>query len=269
MSAPRPAGGDAGTLTLLEVRGLGRAFGGVRALDGVNLSLRRGELRCIIGPNGAGKSTLFKILMGAVEPDTGSIRFRGRDITRTPTCARARMGIGIKFQSMAVYPELTVGHNLRLPLQHAHGEDEMAAETGRLLTRLRLAGTEDLPAGRLSHGRKQWLAIAMALAMRPSLLLLDEPTAGMAADETRETGDLVKSVNADGVTILIVEHDMAFVRQLDAPVTVLHFGRVLAEGPLSEIEENAEVRKIYLGASDLDAIRRRGKKAHPGRAAPG
>ena len=258
---PARTGQAAGAI--LEARGLGRSFGGVRALDDVNLSLDAGALRCIIGPNGAGKSTLFKILMGAVAPDTGVIRFRGRDITRTPTHVRARMGIGIKFQSMAVYPELTVGHNLRLPLQHACEEAELRAETERLLTRLRLAGSEHLPAGRLSHGRKQWLAIAMALAMRPSLLLLDEPTAGMDPDETRETGELVMSVNAEGVTILLVEHDMAFVRQLDAPVTVLHFGRVIAEGALREIEDHAEVRKVYLGASDLEAVRRRGRKAPP------
>jgi len=262
--APPAAGGSAGAV--LETRDLGRSFGGVRALDGMRLSLDAGELRCIIGPNGAGKSTLFRILMGAVEPDTGSIRFKGRDVTRAPTHVRARMGIGIKFQSMAVYSGLSVGHNLRLPLQHSCEEGEIGAETERLLARLRLDGAERLPAGRLSHGQKQWLAIGMALAMRPSLLLLDEPTAGMGPDETRETGELVRSVNADGVTILIVEHDMAFVRQLDAPVTVLHSGRILAEGAPAEIEDHAEVRKVYLGASSLDAVRRRGKAGMP---APG
>ena len=244
---------------LLEVERVSRSFGGVRALDRVSLSLVPGQLRCIIGPNGAGKSTLFKVMIGSVTPDAGRVRFRGRDVTRVPTHARARLGIGIKYQSMAVYAGCTVSHNLRLPLQHGRSEARLEEDARILLERLRLEGTENKLAGELSHGQKQWLAIGMALAMRPSLLLLDEPTAGLGPEETRETGELVREVNEEGVTILVVEHDMAFVRQLGAPVTVLHFGRVIADGPLAEIEHDPQVRRIYLGSSELGSVRRRGK----------
>jgi len=241
---------------ILDVRGLRRSFGGVHAVAGVDLSVRAGDLRCIIGPNGAGKSTLFKMLMGSVVPDAGSILFNGEDITRLPTYVRTHLGIGVKFQSLDIYSALTVRHNLRLPLQHRLEEPGLAQETGRLLTRLRLAGTEHVIAGELSHGQKQWLAIGMALAMSPSLLLLDEPTAGMGPDETQETAELIKAVNSEGVTVVIVEHDMAFVRELGTPITVLHLGQVLAEGSLADIERNDAVRKIYLGTSELGELRR-------------
>jgi branched-chain amino acid transport system ATP-binding protein len=242
---------------VLEVRDVSRSFGGVHALSGVTLALAEGELRCIIGPNGAGKSTLFKILMGTERPDRGTVAFRGRDITRTDPHRRALLGIGIKFQNLAVYDELTIRHNLRLPLQHGHRDDRsIARQSETLLGRLGLSGTEDLLARELSHGQKQWLAIGMALAMKPSLLLLDEPTAGMGPEETRETGELVKALNADGATVLVIEHDMAFVRQLDARLTVLHLGRVLAEGSVAEIESHADVRRIYLGTTDIEELRR-------------
>ena len=221
----------------------------VQAVDGVDFALEPGALRCIIGPNGAGKSTFFKLLLGSIKPDSGTIRFRGRDVTRVEPHRRAHMGIGVKFQHLGVYGDLTVRHNLQLPLQHSLSGEAMDAEIARLLERLNLAGTEERRVAELSHGQRQWLAIGMALAMRPVLLLLDEPTAGMGPEETRATGTLVSSVHADGVTIVVVEHDMAFVRQLGAPVTVLHYGRVFAEGSLAEIENNEEVRNIYLGAS--------------------
>jgi len=244
---------------ILEVRELSRAFGGVRAVDGVELSVQPGELRCIIGPNGAGKSTLFKLLLGSIRPDRGTIRFKGRDITRQQPHRRAHMGIAMKFQNLGVYKDLTVRHNLRLPLQHGMSDEAMEHETTRLLERLNLAGTEDRKVADLSHGQKQWLAIGMALAMKPSLLLLDEPTAGMSPEETKATGQLVEAVHAEGVTALVVEHDMAFVRQLGAPITVLHYGRVFAEGSLAEIENHKEVRQIYLGTTDLEQRRRRRK----------
>ena len=244
-SAGPGAGGDA----LLQTWGLAKAFGGVQAVDGVDFALEPGALRCIIGPNGAGKSTFFKLLLGSIKPDSGTIRFRGRDVTRVEPHRRAHMGIGVKFQHLGVYGDLTVRHNLQLPLQHSLSGEAMDAEIARLLERLNLAGTEERRVAELSHGQRQWLAIGMALAMRPVLLLLDEPTAGMGPEETRATGTLVSSVHADGVTIVVVEHDMAFVRQLGAPVTVLHYGRVFAEGSLAEIENNEEVRNIYLGAS--------------------
>lgn len=235
-------------MPLLEVKNLSKAFGGVRAVDGVDFSVEAGELRCIIGPNGAGKSTIFKLLLGSIRPDRGSIQFKGRDITRMQPHRRTHMGIGVKFQNLGVYQALTVRHNLQLPLQHQLSGVAMDAEIVRLLDRLNLRDMEDETVGSLSHGQKQWLAIGMVLALKPSLLLLDEPTAGMSPEETRATGELVEAVNREGVTALVVEHDMAFVRQLAAPITVLHYGRVFAEGSLAEIESHEEVRQIYLGA---------------------
>jgi branched-chain amino acid transport system ATP-binding protein len=231
-------------IQLLVVRGLAKAFGGVQATNRIDLTLASGELRCIIGPNGAGKSTLFKLLMGMIMPDAGTVRFAGADITYAQPHRRARLGIGIKLQNMGVYPNLTVRHNMLVPLHGAHDPD---AEIRRALEPLRLADKADWLVSDLAHGERQWLAIGMALAMRPRLLLLDEPTAGMGPEETRATSALIRSLNGEGVTVLVTEHDMAFVRQLQSRITVLHFGTVLAEGTLSEIEQHAEVRRIYLG----------------------
>ena len=210
-------------MPLLEVKNLSKAFGGVRAVDGVDFSVEAGELRCIIGPNGAGKSTIFKLLLGSIRPDRGTIQFKGRDITRMQPHRRTHMGIGVKFQNLGVYQALTVRHNLQLPLQHQLSGAAMDAEIVHLLDRLNLRDMEDETVGSLSHGQKQWLAIGMVLALKPSLLLLDEPTAGMSPEETRATGELVEAVNREGVTALVVEHDMAFVRQLAAP----HYGSPL------------------------------------------
>lgn len=232
---------------LLEVRGLVKAFGGVQATNSIDLSLATGELRCIIGPNGAGKSTLFKLLMGMIMPDAGTVRFAGADITYAQPHRRARLGIGIKLQNMGVYPNLTVRHNMLVPLHGGGNGRHPDAEIRRLLEPLRLADKAGWLVSDLSHGERQWLAIGMALAMRPRLLLLDEPTAGMGPEETRATGELIRSLNGEGVTVLVTEHDMAFVRQLQSRITVLHFGAVLAEGTLSEIEQHDEVRRIYLG----------------------
>lgn len=241
---------------LIETRGVSKRFGGVQAVSEVDLTLASGELRCIIGPNGAGKSTLFKLLLGALRADAGTIHFEGRDVTRWEPHRRAHLGIGVKFQNLAVYSALTVRHNLLLPLRHQFGRRAVEGEIGRLLARLNLAGTEEQIAGTLAHGQKQWLAIGMALALQPKLLLLDEPTAGMGPEETEATVRLIRTVNESGVAAIVVEHDMAFVRQLGAPVTVLHYGRVFAEGTLAEIERHEDVRRIYLGAATLERPRR-------------
>jgi branched-chain amino acid transport system ATP-binding protein len=234
---------------LLSVKDLARSYGGVRAADGISLTVRKGEIRCIIGPNGAGKSTLFKMLVGEVRPDEGSIQFDGSDITHLAPHRRALRGIGIKHQNISVYGSLTIRHNFYLPLRHARGVSDIEAAMRSILARIRLSGWEDRLAGELSHGQRQWLAIGMALAMRPRLLLLDEPTAGMGPEETKATSALIREVMTEGMTALVVEHDMAFVRQLQAPVTVMHYGKVFAEGSLDEIEAHADVRRIYLGSA--------------------
>jgi branched-chain amino acid transport system ATP-binding protein len=242
---------------LLETRGVSKRFGGVQAVGDVSIRLAPGQLRCIIGPNGAGKSTFFKLLLGSVKPDAGTIHFEGRDVTRFQPHRRVHLGVGVKFQNLAIYTSLTVRHNLLLPLRHQFGRREIEMEIARMLTRLNLAGTEHLIAGSLAHGQKQWLAIGMALAVKPRLLLLDEPTAGMGPEETEATVRLIRAVNDHGVAAIVVEHDMAFVRQLGAPVTVMHYGRIFAEGTLAEIERHEDVRRIYLGAAKLERPRQR------------
>ena len=247
MAAPQDANPSAPTRSLVEVRGLVKAFGGVRALDGLELSIGEGALQSVIGPNGAGKSTFFKLLMGTERPTAGSILFRGEDITRLRLFERARLGITAKFQNVPIYQELTVAQNLFIPLRRHHRPDAIATETARVLATIHLAGTESVPAHNLSHGQQQWLAIGMSLAARPTLLLLDEPTAGMSPEETHHTGEIIRRLNRDGVTIVVIEHDMAFVRQLAGRVTVLHYGRQFAAGSMDEIEASEDVRRIYLG----------------------
>ena len=219
----------------------------MKAIDNVNFLVKANELRCIIGPNGAGKSTLFKIILGTVKPKSGSVLFFGKDINTTPTYKRVRSGIGIKFQNISIFNDLTVEHNIRLALPNKSNQEDIKVLGAKILDRIGLNINLIDRAGSLSHGHKQWLSIGMALAMEPKLLLLDEPTAGMGLKETSATAELVKSLNREGVTILVIEHDMAFVRELEAPVTVLHLGKILAEGTLNDIENNSNVRNAYLG----------------------
>ena len=232
---------------ILEINSLSCVFGGVKAIDNVDFSVKSNELRCIIGPNGAGKSTLFKIILGTVKPKSGSVLFYGKDIKKNPTYKRVRSGIGVKFQNISIYNDLTVEHNIRVSLPDYINQNDIKSEGQKILNRLGLQVKLSDRAGSLSHGHKQWLSIGMALAMEPKLLLLDEPTAGMGSEETSLTAELVKTLNSEGVTILVIEHDMAFVRELKAPITVLHLGKILAEGTLKDIEKNSNVRNAYLG----------------------
>jgi ABC-type uncharacterized transport system ATPase subunit len=232
---------------LLVLKGISKRFGGLRAVSDLDLAVGRGELRCLIGPNGAGKSTVFKLIVGFERPTTGSITFDGEGIDRWPTWKRARQGLSIKMQIPGVYPELTVEDNMRVAAQHHVRGQQMEEAIARLLARVGLNGTGHMLTKNLSHGEQQWLEIGMALSVNPKLLLLDEPTAGMGPGETEATGRLIESLNADGVTILVIEHDMAFVRQIARTVTVLHLGRIFAEGTIADIEANQDVTDIYLG----------------------
>ena len=232
---------------IIDISGLAKQYGGVAALRGVDFSVDRGELHCIIGPNGAGKSTFFKLLMGIERPTAGAIRYKGRDITSLGSFGRARLGFSVKFQNIRVYRDLSVFHNLFIPLRRHHRMKDIPEQVAGLLGQLRLAGTENETVSSLSHGQAQWLAIGMSIAARPEVLLLDEPTAGMSDDETRETANIIRRLKVGGMTILVIEHDMTFIRDLDTRTTVLHYGRLFAQGTFSEIEANEDVHRIYLG----------------------
>jgi len=240
---------------ILETQSLMKHFGGLQAIDGLDFSLQEGELRCLIGPNGAGKTTFFNLITGYLKPNRGNIYFKGASIAGLPPHAICWKGIGRKFQVPNVFYDLTVLDNLKVA---HHGKTKL----GRLLLRgqdaepseridsmLETIGLQDKReylASSLSHGEKQWLEIGMVLVNKPSLLLLDEPTAGMTAGETRETARLIKQLS-QGLTTVVIEHDIKFVREIAEIVTVLHRGQILAQGPFEEIARDEMVRNVYLG----------------------
>jgi len=241
---------------LLEVDKVTVTFDGFRALDQLTLTLEAGELRCIVGPNGAGKTTLMDIITGKTRPDTGTVRFGGRDITRLAEHEIVRLGIGRKFQRPTVFPGHTVFENLELTTRGGKGvfralvarlsaEERQSIE--QTLELIGLAQERDRPAGLLAHGQKQWLEIGMLLVQRPRLLLVDEPVAGMTQQEIERTEQILASLAGEH-TVVVVEHDMDFVRSIATTVTVLHEGRVLAEGPMREVQSDPRVIEVYLGA---------------------
>lgn len=233
--------------SILEVRDVHKVFGGVRALNGLSLSITEGEIHCILGPNGAGKSTFFKMLMGTDTPTSGQILYKGRDITRVPAFGRARLGLSVKFQNIRVFADLTVFQNLFIPLRRHYSARQIPERVEALLAQISLAGTEHRLAKELSHGQQQWLAIAMSMAFDPEILLLDEPTAGLSVEETEKTAAIIRQLNAQKVTTIVIEHDMGFIRDLCARTSVLHYGKLFAQGSFDEIAADADVRRIYLG----------------------
>ena len=233
------------SVPLLYADDLQIRFGGVVVLQGVSLAIERGELCCIIGPNGAGKSTLFNMLAGTLRPAEGRIRFEGSDIIGLPVHRFARLGIVRKFQVPSLFDSLTVRDNLDVAGCGMEAA-QRNARIGELIGLLGLGELSDIRAGELAHGHKQWLEIGMALVGGPKLLLLDEPTAGMTAEETRATADLLLGLRGR-MAVIVIEHDMRFVRAVDSRTMVLHQGRIIADGPFSEIERDATVRDIYLG----------------------
>jgi len=244
------------TEALLYLNGVTVSFDGFKALNELSLIVEQGELRTIIGPNGAGKTTMMDVVTGKTRPDSGEALFRGTaDLTRLDEAEIANLGIGRKFQRPAVFENLTVFENLELSL--ADGRSTWGTLFARLtadradriaatLARIGLTEQSGLPAGTLSHGQKQWLEIGMLLIHDRTLLLLDEPVAGMTDRETEETAELILDLGKDR-TIVVVEHDMAFVRSLGARVTVLHEGSVLAEGSIDHVQNDPRVIEVYLG----------------------
>jgi branched-chain amino acid transport system ATP-binding protein len=231
--------------TILETQGLTKRFGGAQVINGIDFRIDAGEVRCVIGPNGAGKSTFFKLLTGEHQPSSGSVMFLGESLNGVLPHQRIRMGMSIKFQIPGVFPELTAREHLKLALHM--GRDDHPDAIRKMLADFRLEGEADVQAAHLSHGKKQWLEIAMAVALKPKLLFLDEPVAGMSAEETHATGELVLSLRQRGLTIMVVEHDMTFVRELGVKVTCLHEGTVLAEGTIDQVSTNERVVEVYLG----------------------
>jgi urea transport system ATP-binding protein len=243
------------TQSLLYLDAVSVTFDGFRALNALTLLLAPGEMRAIIGPNGAGKTTMMDVITGKTRPDTGDVLFRGIDLTRMDEPAIARLGIGRKFQKPTVFEQLTVRDNLLLSLKGARGPFAMlfarltSEESGRIeaiLNKIRLHPHANRLAGALSHGQKQWLEIGMLLGQDPELLLVDEPVAGMTDTETMETADLLRDINRTH-SVVVVEHDMEFVRALGVRVTVLHEGSVLAEGSVEQVSANPRVVEVYLG----------------------
>lgn len=228
---------------LLQAENVGIRFGGLQALEGLNLTVRDKELCCIIGPNGAGKSTFLNLLTGTLRPTSGSVRFLGHDIAGLPLHRIARLGIARKFQIPSVFPSLSVEDNLKVA---RWGASSPARPVRELLELVALGNRAATPAGELAHGQKQWLEIGMALAIEPRLLLLDEPTAGMTPQETLATAEMLLRLKGE-FSIVAVEHDIRFVRALNCETLVLHQGRRLRSGPFHDIETDEMVRDVYLG----------------------
>jgi urea transport system ATP-binding protein len=244
------------TSALLYLDGVTVSFDGFKALNNLSFMIEPGEMRAIIGPNGAGKTTMMDVVTGKTRPDRGDVVFSGSfDLTRLDETEIAELGIGRKFQKPTVFDSHTVFDNIELALKadrraratllwrETASEDERIDE---ILKIARLSAVRDRLAGSLSHGQKQWLEIGMLLAQDPKLLLVDEPVAGMTDKETRQTAELLKEINREH-TVIVVEHDMTFVRDLGVRVTCLHEGSVLAEGTIDQVSANERVVEVYLG----------------------
>ena len=242
--------------SLLYLSGVTVSFDGFKALDSLSLTVEPGEMRAIIGPNGAGKTTMMDVVTGKTRPDDGDVFFNGtQDLTKLDETEIAELGIGRKFQKPTVFDMHTVEDNILLALKSDRGpratlfwqasaEDD--SRVNSILQIVRLVPLRDRIAGSLSHGQKQWLEIGMLLAQEPKLLLVDEPVAGMTDAETRQTAELLKEINRDR-TVIVVEHDMSFVRDLGVKVTCLHEGMVIAEGSIDQVSAHERVIEVYLG----------------------
>jgi urea transport system ATP-binding protein len=246
---------------ILEIQNLTVRFGGFTAINNLNFSLEKGELRVVIGPNGAGKTTFMDVITGKTKPTEGQVFFKGKNLRPYAEYEIARMGIGRKFQTPRVYQKLTPRENLELScarkknvwasLMASSSTAERRTVIG-LLETIGLSIKADIPAELLSHGEKQRLEIGMLVAQSPDLLLVDEPVAGLTDEETEKVGDLLLAL-AESHSIMVIEHDMEFVRQIARQVTVLHQGSVLCEGTMDEVQNNPKVIEVYLGSEEAHA----------------
>ncbi|TPL93762.1 ABC transporter ATP-binding protein [Mesorhizobium sp. B2-3-12] len=237
---------------LLTTKGLSRSFGGLRAVDNVDFALMPGEIRAVIGPNGAGKTTFVSLISGRIQPSAGTIVFDGADITGLPTYVRVRRGIAYTFQITSVFANLSVYDNVALPVQltlsDIRSKDALRTGVMSALERTGLADRAHMPAGQLSYGHQRLLEVAMGLALKPRLLILDEPTQGLADGEIDNFIELVRDI-AKSATVLLIEHNMPVVMQLADRITVFNAGRILAEGTPEAIRENKAVQEAYLGTA--------------------
>ena len=243
---------------LLDLKNVSVSFEGFLALNNLNLSLKKGELRAVIGPNGAGKTTFLDVITGKVKPTNGDVIFKGNSLVGKKEHKIARVGVGRKFQSPRVFENLSVVKNLEISVSQYSSTFKLIANTPskskleeveRLLNIVNLSKQSEVNAGSLSHGQKQWLEIAMLLGQKPSLMLIDEPVAGLTDEETDLTADLLKSLAGEN-TVLVIDHDMDFIRRLESNVTVLNQGSVLCEGSMDEIQSNPKVIEVYLGKQE-------------------
>jgi ABC-type uncharacterized transport system ATPase subunit len=234
------------SLPLLATRRVVKHFGGVQAIRGVDFTLEEGELRCLIGPNGAGKSTFFRLLTGQIKPTSGSVLFRGIDITALQAHEIARLGIGVKTQVPSVFNGLSVRENLWIAAaRHKKGRAVTQAVDAQI-ERLALGRFADLLTGQLAHGQRQRVELGLVLCGEPKLILLDEPAAGLTEDERAQTSELILHINRDH-PLIVVEHDMMFIRSIARRITVFNQGAILVEGDVSEVFASQSVRDVYLG----------------------
>ncbi|MEO4044224.1 ABC transporter ATP-binding protein [Hoeflea sp. CAU 1731] len=236
------------SVNLLSTKGLSRSFGGIRAVENVDFELPAGQIRALIGPNGAGKSTFVGLLCGRIAASSGSVRFMDRDISHLPAHQRIALGMAYTFQITSVFARLSLYENVALAARRRIGADRanVDREVASALERVGLTERTDQPAEDLSYGHQRLLEIAMGIAQHPKLLILDEPTQGLADSEIRQFNALVRELNAEA-TILLIEHNMDVVMEIADAITVLNFGEVLAEGQPEEIRQNKAVQAAYLG----------------------
>lgn len=231
---------------IVETRNLSMHFGGVRAVEQVDFMLFDKELRCLIGPNGAGKSTFFKCLTGQLNPTSGEVIIRDQETTGAEPHEVASLGVGIKTQVPNVFDGLSVDENIWLSARRWHKSKRARTITSETIERLKLGDIRREMVGRLAHGQRQWVELGMVVAAEPWLVLLDEPAAGMTHEETARTAELIKEINTQAA-LIVVEHDMQFIRMISQQVTVFHEGQILMEDTMEAISKNKRAREVYLG----------------------